>query len=107
KLLHLTRYPRPRPPHVALAEGMLSALRAARDRGGAAYPLPFDKLLERTPGADPKLVAKAVAEPAFRQSVVAAVKKQAAAPVALAEDAGLLAGSALLLETALRLARTD
>jgi hypothetical protein len=106
--LHLVRYPLPQPPEVALAEALVRALREQRDTGGGAYPLTLDRLVARAqPGADARVLKKALAQPAFAEAAVLAVKNRPDTPVALAEDRDRLADSPLLLETALRLARTE
>jgi hypothetical protein len=106
--LHLVRYPLPRAPEVELADSLLRVLREQRQRGGDAYPLTLDRLLALArPGAEDRVVKKALAQPVVKDGVLLAVKNRPDTPVALAEDRDLLAGSALLLETALRLARSE
>ena len=106
--LHLLRYPLPQPPEVALAEALVRVLRDQRDVGGDAYPLTLDRLVARAQtAADARLLKKALAEPVFRDATLLAAAKRPDTPVALAEDRDRLADSPLLLETALRLERTD
>jgi hypothetical protein len=106
--LHLARYPLPKAPEMALAEGLVQSLREQRQRGGDAYPLTLDRLVALAgPHADAGLRKKAMALPVFKDAVLLAVKNRPDTPVALVEDCDRLADSPLLLETALRLARTD
>jgi hypothetical protein len=106
--LHLLRYPLPKAPEVELAENLVQTLREQRQRGDDAYPLTLDRLIALArPGADAGLLKKALVQPAFKEGVWLAVKNRPDTPVALAEDLDRLADSPLLLETALRLARTD
>jgi hypothetical protein len=93
---------------VVLADNLVRVLRAQRSLGGDAYPLAFARLLELTqPRAAKSLLKKAVAQPAFQETVLLAMKNQPESPVALAEDRDLLAASDLLLEKAVQLTRTD
>jgi hypothetical protein len=106
-LLHLQRLPPPKKPEVALAERLMAVLTARRQQGGTAYPLTLRQLLELAdPAAAPAVVKKALAGDAFKGQAVLAVKSDPDTPVALAADAGRLAGSPLLLEHLLRATRT-
>jgi hypothetical protein len=106
--LHLLRHPLPQPPETVLAEALVRTLREQRDAGGGAYPLTLDRLVGLAqPAADARLLKKALAQPALTEAVLLAVKNRPDTPVALGEDRDRLADSPLLLETALRLARTD
>jgi hypothetical protein len=106
--LHLVRYELPRPPEEVLAADVVRVLRAQRELGADAYPLTLGRLLELTRrGTEPALEKKALAHPLFKGGVLVAVKDCREAPVALAEDRESLVNSPLLLETLLRLARSD
>src|SRR3954466_8572786 len=66
------------------------------------YPPPLGRLTARAdPAASAEQVGKALAKKPFASQIVAAVKKDLEAPVALAEDLDLLARSPALLEFAL------
>jgi hypothetical protein len=108
--LHLRRYELPRPPEDKLAEKLVRVLRAQRALGNGAYPLILARLVELTqPEAPRSLTAKAVAQPAFKQTALLGLKGKDSlkSPVALIEDSRLLAESPLLLEIALKEARTN
>jgi hypothetical protein len=111
KHLHLLRYPLPKLPEEILAESLVQVLHAQRKLGGDSYPLVLARLVELTqPAADRAVLQKAVTQLVSQKKVllaVRAVKGDLATPVTLYEDCELLAGSALLLETALWLARSD
>src|SRR5262249_41196860 len=67
--LYLKRMPPPKEPVAELAEKLVQALRARRDRG--EYPVPFRQLLDdAAAGADPKLLKKALKHEAYEQHVV-------------------------------------
>lgn len=84
-----------------LARQLTDALRAAREQG--AYPLTVASLAGRLMSSpSPDDVERALAKKPFADGFVRARKKDAASPIALAEDAGRLAESDLLLEYALR-----
>jgi hypothetical protein len=109
--LHPRRYPIPKKREVALAEKLVDVLKAQRKLGEDSYPLTFDRLVELAqPGDDAQLLKKAVGQRAFKEQVVPAVKgpkNLSESPVALKGDDGRLAASALVLETALKLARSE
>jgi len=106
--LHLTRFPLVREPEEELAEVLVQTLQAQRERGEQAYPLTIPQLVQLArPEADGALLARALAQPAFKEAVVLAWPKDPATPLALAEDAAQLAGSALVLETVLRRGRVE
>jgi hypothetical protein len=110
KHLHLLRYPLPPPPEEALAINLVRVLKAQRSLGRDAYPLTLSRLVELTqPGAKDSLLNKAIVQPAFKDAVLLAVtvKKNQQTPIALVEDSEVLAGSDLILETALERARKD
>jgi hypothetical protein len=99
--------PPPRPPAVELAERLLAALQAQARLGPGSYPLPLQRLVERTADdAPPQLVKKALATEPFRSQTVIAQKNRPEAPVALAADRDQLAASPALLEFTLHAART-
>jgi hypothetical protein len=80
---------------------LVEALRRQRDEGGE-YPLSAARLRELAdPQASDEDVLKALLKKPFAQQVLVASRKDPASPLALAEDAGRLAGSSLLLEFAL------
>jgi hypothetical protein len=84
------------------AQRLVQALRQQRDQGGDAYPLTVSRLASLAdPDASPQEIDKALTKKPFANEVVRANKKDVNSPVALAEDAGRLAGSPLLLEYAL------
>lgn len=106
--LHLTRYPLPKAPELALAENLLHTLQMQRKRGKDVYPLTLSRLVELTePGVADSRVKKAMAQPVLQEAVLVAMKNCANTPVALIEDRELLVGSSLLLEGALTLARRN
>lgn len=106
--LHLQRYPLPRKPEEVLAEELVKVLQAQRQLGAGAYPTPLVRLIELTrPAAGSALLKNAMAHAAFQRAVVLAMKSEPEAPVALAEEIGLLADSPQLLVIALRKARTQ
>src|SRR5262249_12209317 len=106
--LHLRRYPLPKEPAVALAEDLVQMLRTQRPLGGSAYPPTLARLIELTrPGADKKLLSKAVPHPLFHGEVLVPLKGQPEAPVALAPDVATLADSPVLLEALLTATRKD
>jgi hypothetical protein len=106
KHLHPLRWPLPREPAEILAESMIQVLAAQRGLGEGSYPLPFDRLLELIdPRPMPALVKKARATETFKKGVLPAEAKKPDAPVALAEDRELLAGSPAVLEFTLKAAR--
>lgn len=108
--LHLQRYPLPRKPEEVLAEELVKVLGAHRQLGARAYPTSLARLIEITrPGADNKLVDKAMKHAIFKDAVVLSmnIKKQPGAPVALAQDKGRLADSPQLLEMAMRQTRSE
>jgi hypothetical protein len=107
KRLHLLRYALPPAPEEVLAKNLMRVLGAQRSLGEDAYPLTLARLVELTqPGVAKSLVKGAIAQPAIQETVLLAVKNHPETPVALAEDGDLLAGSELLLETAVTVART-
>jgi hypothetical protein len=88
----------------ALAEKMLRSLAAQRQLGGDAYPLTLRRLAEVTePTAALELVVKAAGTSAFKKQTLAIQPKNLDAPLALLEDAELIAGSAPALIFVLRL----
>jgi hypothetical protein len=116
KLLYLDRYPPPPPPlppEDALGEDLLQALHAQRQAGGDAYPPTIARLVDLArPGADAKLIQGAFSRTAFNEKVTIALKKQnrrdrLESPIALAADRNMLAGSPVLLEVAVTLARSE
>src|SRR4051794_13438555 len=80
---------------------LVEALRARRE-SGAGYPTTVRRLREQAEpeGSDEDALKALAAKPAAEQVVLAA-RKDPEAPVALAEDAELLAASPLLAEYAL------
>ena len=116
KHVYLDRYPPPPPPlppEDALAEDLLKTLRAQRQAGGDGYPPTLGWLVDATrPGADAKLIQRALARTAFTEKVLIGLKKQnkkerLESPIALVEDREQLADSPALLEVAVALARSD
>jgi hypothetical protein len=106
--LHLQRYPLPRKPEEALAEELVMVLQAQRQLGAGAYPTTLARLIELTrPSADKTLLKKTTAQATFQQAVALAMKNEPAAPVAFAEDLGLLADSPQLLIMTLRRTRSE
>jgi hypothetical protein len=94
--------PPPRPPAEELSERLLQALHGQR-AGGDGYPLTLKQLVEKAGLTPPAaLLKKALTLAPFHGQVVLAAKNLDA-PLALAEDAGRLADSPLLLEFALEL----
>jgi hypothetical protein len=79
-------------PVVVLAETLLAALRAERDRGPTRYPLTLQRLValaDPQPPAD--LCVKALKHKAFTAHVVLAQKNRADSPIVLVEDVDRLA----------------
>lgn len=104
--LHPRSLPLPRPSEAVLAEQLLQKLTELRRQGGEHYPLPLAQLILRTrPGADPKLLKKAMALPLFAGNALLPLKKDT--PIALESDREALLNSRLLLETVLKLARSN
>src|SRR5262249_19703972 len=94
-------------PEVALAEKLVAVLEARHD-AGEADPLPLGHLAElAAPGADPKLLKRALGKDHFRNRAVVALKADPDSPVALAADAEQLAAGPLLLQRLLRASRTE
>ncbi len=86
----------------ALADQLVQALQAQRDRGPQAYPLSFRQLVELAdPQAAWELVEKAIRKKPFKEAAIVAIKNYPAAPVALREDLEQLAASPQLLELVL------
>jgi hypothetical protein len=95
-------------PIVELADKLLRVLQSQRSLGPDAYPLSVKRLVELTdPTAAPALVKKALNKRDFLKQAVRVHAKAPDAPVALAADLDRLALSPLLLEFALRRARTN
>jgi hypothetical protein len=87
-------------PSAERAERLVEALR--RQREGEDYPLTVARLKELADSqASDEEVFKALTRKPFVEQVLVAAKKDLESPLALAEDAGRLATSALLLEFAL------
>ncbi len=106
--LYLERLPPPKKPDEALAERLLRVLEGQRRLGAGSYPTTLRRLAELTdPEAPTKLLDKAAANPLFAGAAFVAVKKNAAAPVALRADLDRLAASPQLLDLALQLGRTE
>ncbi len=93
---------------VERAGRLVEALRRQREQG-TAYPLTVAALRELAePEASQEELLAVLAKKPCAPQVVLAAKKDPASPIALAEDAGQLAKSALLLEYALgKLASAD
>jgi hypothetical protein len=93
----------PKPDAVAeLAEKLVRTLQQQKDPGGT-YPLTVARLAALAdPLASPEQVAKALGKKPFAAQMLLASKKQLDSPIALAEDAELLAASPLLLDFALK-----
>jgi hypothetical protein len=110
--LYLTRYPPPpppKPPAVALAEKLVSALHSQRSLGEGRYPLTLGRLVDLADGtASPTVVKQALGKEPFKGQVLLAMPYRAGTNpvVALAGDGEALAGSGLLLESALAAVRT-
>jgi hypothetical protein len=105
--LYLLRMPPPPPPAVALAQKLIRVLEAQRRLGESSYPLSLERLIQLTDEAAPEaVVKKAIAVGTFRSHVLLAMPRKRDAPVALAGDVETLAGSRLLLEYVLSIART-
>jgi hypothetical protein len=110
--LYLKRLPPPPPPKpedVLLAEDLLRMLERQRRGGPDDYPLTLRRLLRLVDESVPEsLLKKALGRPPFKTGVVFAVKYSPAVdpPVALAADRERLAGSDLVLEFLLSVART-
>jgi hypothetical protein len=82
-----------------LAESMVRVLEEQRRFGSGAYPLSLCRLAELTDrAADPELIANAAKKKPFGARIVVARAKDLDSPVALAEDAQLLAESWRTLE---------
>jgi hypothetical protein len=93
-------------PAEELSERLLRALEKRRGRGEGEYPLSLQRLAAEAAGdARPALVKQAVAREPFAGGAVAAVAGKADAPVALAGDGEKLAGSGLVLEYLLGMAK--
>src|SRR5262245_18824987 len=85
-------------PVVLLAEQVVAALRAARDRAGRDYPLTLERLARLTPtGNLAEVRARAFKHKSFTAHVCLVQKKHPDSPVALAEDSEHLASSPLVL----------
>jgi hypothetical protein len=94
------------PPSTLLAWRLLRALELRRQSGGIAYPVLLTDLGRETdPAASAEMVQDAVGEKILRPHVLAALPTPDS-PVALAEDAALLAAYPPLIEKALASART-
>jgi hypothetical protein len=90
--------PRAKDTATQLAEKMVLVLAAQRRLGGEAYPLVLRRLAELTePAASAALALESASKPPFKKVAIAVAPKTLEAPVALAEDAEQLAGSALAL----------
>jgi hypothetical protein len=84
-----------------LAQKLVQTLQEQQKGGG--YPLIVARLAGLAdPHAPPELVMKALGKKPFAAQMLPASKKHSDSPIALAEDAGRLAASPLLLEFALR-----
>ncbi len=95
----------PKPnPAAELAAKLVETVRAAKQDG--TYPLTLQQLLARCQVENAPELAKALGNKTFKTQVIVAAKKTSDAPVALAADAELLAGSAALLEFAVGLLST-
>src|SRR5262249_44494817 len=96
--------PRKKDAATELAEKMLQVLEARRRLGADSYPLALGRLAELAdPAAPAERVRKAAAKKKpFGERAVAVQPKDLESPVALAEDADLLAASPLLLDFVLR-----
>jgi hypothetical protein len=90
-----------------LAEHLIRTLEQQRTGGPNAYPLPLRRLAEAAaPQATPAQVLKAAAKRSFQARVAVLRSKSLETPVALADDAELLAGSGQALEFMLAALRT-
>src|SRR5436309_16078859 len=100
--------PRKKDAATELAEKMLQVLEARRGLGADAYPLTLGRLAELAdPAAPAELVRRAAAKKKpFAERALAAQPKDLNSPVALAEDADLLAVSPQLLDFVLQSACT-
>jgi hypothetical protein len=88
---------------------MVRVLQSLRSSGPNSYPLSLRRLAELSDATAPARMILSAASPqqkAFRQYALAA-RKDLDAPVALKEDVHLLAASALLLEFAFQVTRTE
>jgi hypothetical protein len=103
---YLKQFPPPKPPALGLSERLVRALEEQRGRGGGAYPVPLDHLVELAGAAPPALVKKALAAEPFRSQALVAMARKPDAPVALATDRDALAASPLLVQAALSAARS-
>ena len=98
--LHWKQWPLARDPVAVLAEGLIAALQARR-QAGAGYPATVRQLADALdPAPSAAVLKQAVAQPAFA-AAVALGTKDIEGPAALADDRAALAGSDLLLTTAL------
>jgi hypothetical protein len=103
----MARKPAKTDPATQLAEQMLRVLEAQRRLGPASYPLTVQRLGQLTdPQASTALVKKVAAKRNLQKLVVLVRSKALDAPIALAADLELLAGSPLTLEFLLRSTRT-
>jgi hypothetical protein len=94
-------------PALELADKLLRVLQSQRGLGSDSYPLTVQRLVELADAAAPApLVKKVLAKRTFQKEVALAHAKLLDAPIALAADLALLAGSALILEFLLRQQRT-
>ncbi len=109
--LYLARMPPPPEPPIELAQKLVRTLEQERERG-AGYPLSLRRLLElAAPAAGTRLVGQALAAPEFATRAELGLKSTKTkpaldSPVALTTDRDRLAASPLLLDAALRAART-
>src|SRR3984957_20405327 len=91
-------------PITALAERLVQTLRDLRDRGTETYPTTRTALaVLAAPEASPTDVAKAFKKKPFAGDLFLAHKRELQNPVSLAEDAGRLTASRLLLDFAFAL----
>jgi hypothetical protein len=97
--LFLKKYPPPLPPAAELAVKLVELLRARKTEGGEGYPLRLKELVQLTGQAvKPAQLRQALLQDTFGRQVIRSVPNETDAPVALAGDGDLLAGSRVLLE---------
>jgi hypothetical protein len=97
--LFLHKYPPPLPPAADLAVKLVDHLRARKAEGGAAYPVRFKELVQLTGETfKPAQLRQALLQDTFSRQVLRSVPNETDAPLALAGDTDLLAGSRVLLE---------
>lgn len=103
-LIRDRRFP---PPELALAESFIKTLQQQKQLGGGAYPTPWQRLLALTGTTSSTIRDKAVKTERFRSQVICSLDGEPDAPLALAGDEALLAGSPELIVTLVKKLRTD